>query len=131
MPTKILEKKTVLVADDMPHIQHIMKDILLRMGCSNVLLAADGKQAISILEKQTTPVDLIISDWNMPGVSGLDFFKWAKSYDKTKKVPFLMVTSERSKEQVVDAVKSGVRNYVGKPFNPKEIMDKVAELIKS
>jgi len=131
MVTKLLEKKIVLVADDMPHIQHIMKDILTRMGCTQVLLAADGKQAISLLEKQAAPVDLIISDWNMPVVSGLEFFKWAKSNAKTKNVPFIMVTSERSKEQVVDAVKSGVRHYVGKPFNPKEIMDKITELIQS
>ncbi|MCU7834070.1 MAG: response regulator [gamma proteobacterium symbiont of Taylorina sp.] len=131
MMTKILDKKTVLVADDMPHIQYIMKDILMRMGCHKVLLASDGKQAISLVESQTIPIDLIISDWKMPGVSGLDFFKWTKSYDKTKNVPFLMITSERSKKQVVDAVKSGVRHYVGKPFKPQEIMDKITQLIEN
>lgn len=118
-----------LVVDDMPHMLHITKGVLNKMGFQNVITASDGKEAIEILSKESSNIGFIISDWSMPVVSGLELFEWVQSSNKYKRNPFLMVTAEKSKEQVMRALTSGVRNYVVKPYAPRDLMDKINQLL--
>jgi len=120
---------TFLVADDMNNMLVIIKSILHKMGYKQVITVPDGKNAIRVLENQQ--IDFIISDWNMPVVSGLELLKWVRDNDKMKNLPFLMVTAEVTQESVVSAIQSGVDSYIVKPFAPAILMEKVTKMLNS
>ncbi len=90
--------------------------------------ADDGSTALAVLKKDQ--VGLIISDWNMPKVSGLDLLKTVRSDESMKDMPFLMVTAEAQKDSVVQAVQAGVSNYIVKPFTPEAIKEKLEQIFK-
>jgi two-component system, chemotaxis family, chemotaxis protein CheY len=119
----------ILVVDDFATMRRIMKNILKQIGFSNIIEADDGTTALEELKKTT--VDLIISDWNMPKMTGLDLLKNVRDTDGLKDIPFLMVTAEAQKQNVIDAVQAGVTNYVVKPFTAEAISEKLEKIFGS
>jgi two-component system chemotaxis response regulator CheY len=116
----------VLIVDDFATMRRIMKNILKQIGFTNIIEADDGTTALEELKK--TSIDLIISDWNMPKMSGLELLKTVRKTDGLKDLPFLMVTAEAQKQNVIDAVQAGVSNYVVKPFTADAISDKLKKI---
>ena len=98
-------------------MRKLVKKVCAEIGFADVTEAADGALAWDVLNATTPPIQLVISDWNMPNMSGLDFLKKVRADAKWAKLPFLLVTAEAEQKQVVEAVKAGVTNYVVKPFS--------------
>lgn len=113
----------VLVVDDFATMRKIVKNVLKQISIENVVEAENGKHALTVL--QTEPVDLIISDWMMPEMTGIEFLKVCKGDEEKKKIPFIMVTAEGQKDSVMEAIKSGVDNYIVKPFTPDKLKDAI------
>lgn len=109
----------VLVVDDFATMRKIIKNVLKQINIDNVLEAENGKHALDLLKKE--PIDMIISDWIMPEMTGIDFLKACKSDETIKNIPFLMVTAEAQKDCIMEAIKSGVDNYIVKPFTPEKL----------
>ncbi len=118
----------VLVVDDFATMRRILKNILKQLGFKNLVEADDGTTAYEVLEQQD--VDLIISDWNMPKMTGLELLKKVRASEKYSKIPFLMVTAEAQKQNVIEAVQAGVSNYVVKPFTAEAISEKLEKILK-
>ena len=119
--------KTVLVVDDSRIMRNIVKNTfeLLKIPV-RYLEAEDGSRAIQILSEYE--VNLILLDWNMPNLSGIDFLKQIKTMDKYKDIPVIMITSEAAKLSVIEAVKAGVSGYITKPINDKIFMEKLSKI---
>lgn len=120
----------ILVVDDSVNIRQIICDNLKRLGYSRVEVAADANEAFAKLvkfSKGPTPFDLVLSDLNMPGPSGLDFLKQVREEEKFKKLPFIMVTTESEKQAVIQAAVSGVSGYIVKPFNLETLTKRLGE----
>ena len=117
---------TVLVVDDFATMRRIVKNILRQLGFENIIEADDGTTALDALKKNK--IDLIVSDWNMPKMTGLELLKTVRASDEYKDIPFLMVTAEAQKQNVLDAVQAGVSNYVVKPFTAEQISDKLEKI---
>ena len=118
---------TVLVVDDFLTMRRIVRKILRDLEFQNILEAEDGTAAVDILK--THKVDLIVSDWNMPKMTGLELLKHVRANDKIKDTPFLMVTAEAQKENIVEAVKAKVSNYIVKPFTAATLGEKLAKIL--
>lgn len=119
-------KMKVLVVDDFATMRRIIKNVLKQIGFINILEADDGTAALGVLKENK--VDLIISDWNMPKMSGLDLLKTVRKEEATKKVPFVMVTAEAQKDNVLQAVQAGVSNYIVKPFTADAVKEKLTKI---
>ncbi|MFZ0450494.1 MAG: response regulator [Desulfatiglandaceae bacterium] len=117
----------VLIVDDFATMRRIVKGVLKQLGFSNIVEAEDGSAALSELKKD--PVGLIVSDWNMPKMSGLDLLKAVRGNASLKDIPFVMVTAEGQKENVIEAVKAGVNNYIMKPFTPETFSEKLEKVL--
>ncbi|MEN6615546.1 MAG: response regulator [Syntrophorhabdus sp.] len=113
----------VLVVDDFATMRKIIKNVLKQINIENVLEAENGKHALNILGGDS--VDLIISDWIMPEMTGIEFLKACKNNDAIKKIPFIMVTAEAQKDNIMEAIKSGVDNYIVKPFTPDKLREAI------
>ena len=118
----------VLVVDDFATMRRILKNILKQIGFKNLVEADDGTTAWDVLEEQK--VDLVLADWNMPKMTGLELLKKVRASEKYAKVPFLMVTAEAQKQNVIEAVQAGVSNYVVKPFTAEAISEKLEKILK-
>ena len=124
-------KQKILIMDDMSTMRKIIKNMLGKMGCSDLTEADDGKPAWQMIQdahENGVPFEFIVSDWNMPQMTGLDLLKNLRSDERFKKLPFLMITAEAEQSNVVIAVKAGVSNFIVKPFSIvtlKEKIDKV------
>ena len=116
----------ILVVDDFATMRRILKNVLKQIGFTNIVEADDGSTALAVLKKDK--IDLIMSDWNMPKVSGLDLLKAVRSDEAMKATPFLMVTAEGQKDSVIQAVQAGVSNYVVKPFTAETIKEKLEQI---
>lgn len=116
----------VLVVDDFATMRRIVKGVLKQLGYNDIIEAEDGDQALKELKKEN--IGLIVSDWNMPNMTGLDLLKVVRADDKLKDTPFLMVTAEGQKENVVQAVQAGVSNYIVKPFTPETFSAKLEKI---
>ncbi len=116
----------VLIVDDFATMRRIVKNILSQLGFKNFIEADDGSTAWDILQKE--PVDFIISDWNMPKMTGIELLKKVRAEDQFKDLPFLMVTAEAQKENIVEAVKARVSNYIVKPFTPETLSEKIEKI---
>ena len=112
-------KTKILIVDDMLTMRKIVKKIFRDLGFTNITEAHDGKDAWE--KVQTGNFGLIMSDWNMPVCSGLDFLKMVRSDKNLAKTPFILVTAEAEQHQVAEAIKSGVDNYVVKPFSQEAL----------
>lgn len=118
----------ILIADDMPTIRDLVKNQLKAMGFRNIVEAADGEQALNLLiqhESQDPKVRMVISDWNMPKMTGLEFLKQVRATDQWKSLPFILLTSEAERDQVTEAILAGVSQYIVKPFAGKSFEEKV------
>jgi len=117
----------ILIVDDFSTMRRIVKNLLRQLGFNNIQEADDGTTALEQLK--TDPVDLVISDWNMPKMTGLDLLKAIRGDDKLKKIPVLMVTAEARKENIVEAVQAGVNNYIVKPFTAETLKEKMEKVL--
>lgn len=123
----------ILVVDDMATMRKIIKNILGQLGFTNITEANDGKQALQILEESfhsERPVEFVISDWNMPEVTGLDLLKSVRSSTQFKELPFLMVTAEAEQGNIMIAVKAGVSNFIVKPFSAEVLKEKIVKIFQ-
>jgi len=120
----------ILVVDDFPTMRKIIRQVLSQIGYSDVIEAQDGQMALEVL-KQNPEVSFIISDWNMPNMTGVDLLRAIRSDPIHHEVPFLMVTAEADKENIVEAVKNGANNYIVKPFNAVTLREKIEKVFSS
>lgn len=121
-------KIRILLTDDAVFIRDLIKRTLKKfLPQSEILEASDGKKAQSILNKVS--IDLILSDWEMPGMSGEELLTWVRAHDKHANTPFIMITSLGGKEHIMRAVQAGVSDYLGKPFSGEELMQKVQKAL--
>jgi two-component system chemotaxis response regulator CheY len=113
----------ILTVDDFSTMRRIIRNILRQLGYNNIVEADDGTAAMKVLE--TEEIHFVISDWNMPNMSGLELLKAMRGHDKLQKIPVLLVTAEALKENVVEAVKAGVNGYIVKPFTAEVLKEKI------
>jgi two-component system chemotaxis response regulator CheY len=114
----------VLVVDDFATMRKIVRNILKQIGFENITEAEDGTAALRVVKSE--PFGLVVSDWNMPNMTGLDLLK----DPQIANLPVLMVTAEGLKENVMEAVKAGVNNYVVKPFTAEVLQEKIENIFK-
>jgi two-component system, chemotaxis family, chemotaxis protein CheY len=114
----------ILVVDDFPTMRRIVKTILKQLGYENTVEAEDGALGLAALEKDKT-IEFVMSDWNMPNMSGIELLKNVRKHPKLKNIPFVLVTAEAEKENIIEAVKAGVNNYVVKPFTAEQLKEKL------
>ena len=119
----------ILIVDDMSTMRRIVKNLLKQLGYSNFTEADDGATALPLL--QSDSFDFVVSDWNMPQMTGLELLKNIRADEKLKNIPVLMVTAEAEKEKIVDAVKAGVNNYIVKPFTADTLKEKLEKIFKN
>ncbi len=117
----------VLVVDDFSTMRKIVKNNLKGMGFNNIIEAENGQKALEELKKES--VGLIISDWNMPVMTGIELLKAVRGDAGLKSIPFIMVTAEGQKDNVMEAAKAGVSNYVVKPFTPDTFSEKLQKVL--
>ncbi|MFY7962615.1 MAG: chemotaxis response regulator CheY [Elsteraceae bacterium] len=115
---------SVLVVDDYATMRRIIRNLLQQLGFTDVDEAADGEQALAKLRDKD--FGLVISDWNMEPMTGLDLLKAVRADARLKALPFIMVTAESKTENVVAAKQAGVSNYIVKPFNAEILKQKLA-----
>jgi two-component system chemotaxis response regulator CheY len=118
----------ILVVDDFSTMRRIVKNQLRELGFSNIREAEDGAAAFKVLE--SAKIDFVVTDWNMPVVTGLDLLKKIRADDRFKQLPVLMVTAEAKREQIIEAAQSGVNGYVVKPFTPKTLQEKIEKIFE-
>lgn len=118
----------ILIVDDFSTMRRIIKNLLRDLGFNNTQEADDGSTALPMLQKGD--FDFVVTDWNMPGMQGIDLLRAIRADDSLKHLPVLMVTAEAKREQIIAAAQAGVNGYVVKPFTAatlKEKLDKIFE----
>lgn len=118
----------ILIVDDFSTMRRIIRNLLHELGFENTTEADDGNTAIPVLE--TKPIDLIVLDWNMPGMPGIELLRWVRNHERLSKLPILMVTAEAKREQIVEAAEAGVNGYVVKPFNAATLKSKLERIFE-
>lgn len=113
-----------LIVDDSSTMRRIIKNSLKRIGFDDIIEASNGKEALEIF----TDANVVLTDWNMPEMDGLEFVKRVRAQNKT--IPILMVTTNAAKDDIVEALKNGVNNYIVKPFTPETLKEKVEAVLK-
>ena len=119
----------ILIVDDFSTMRRIVKNLLNDLGFFNTAEADDGTTALEELRK--AKYDLIITDWNMPGMPGLDLLKAVRGDAKLAKLPVLMLTAEAKREQIIEAAQAGVSGYVIKPFTAATLKEKIDKILAS
>lgn len=120
--------KHVLLVDDIKSMRSMIRGLLFKVGLHKVSDAADGFEALSVLKQEK--IDLIVSDWNMPKMDGLELLKAVRADDNYKDIPFLMITAENRKENVVDAIQAGTSEFIAKPFTDGTLREKLDKILK-
>lgn len=118
----------ILIVDDFSTMRRIVKNLLRDLGFNNTQEADDGLTALPMLKKGE--FDFVVTDWNMPGMQGIDLLKHIRTDDELKHLPVLMITAEAKREQIIEAAQAGVNGYIVKPFTAatlKEKLDKIFE----
>jgi two-component system chemotaxis response regulator CheY len=120
----------ILVVDDFSTMRRIVRNLLVELGFSNPLIqeADDGNAALAML--RANPFDMVVTDWNMPNMTGIELLQAIRAEPKLKSMPVLMVTAENNREQIIAAAQAGVNGYIVKPFTAitlKEKLDKIFE----
>jgi len=115
----------ILVVDDFSTMRRIIKACLKELGFNNITEAEDGKIALDKLKNGNGIFKLVVSDWNMPNMMGIDLLRAVRSDESLKALPFVMVTAEAQKENVIEAAKAGVSNYIIKPFTADQLQIKL------
>ncbi|NVM21195.1 MAG: response regulator [Desulfobacterales bacterium] len=117
----------VLVVDDFARMRRIVKKLLKQIGFTKIVEADDGTTALAVIKKQE--IGLILADWNMPKMSGLELLKAVRSDESIENTPFVMVTAEAQKSAVLEAVQAGVSNYIVKPLTGDVIKEMLTEIL--
>jgi two-component system, chemotaxis family, chemotaxis protein CheY len=120
----------ILITDDSETMRRILVNTLTQMGFTEILQAENGAKAIEQAQKHRDGLKLIMMDWNMPVMNGLDCLKKLKENPLTNPIPVLMATSESDRTQVIKAIQSGASNYIIKPFKPRDLEEKIRTLLK-
>ncbi len=123
-----LKHLCVLVVDDARVARQIIKNMLRELGITRVLEAEDGLVALEVLGREKA--GLILSDWNMPRMSGIELLKKVRATPSLRSLPFVMVTAERMDTNIIEAVQSGVNGYITKPFGAKELEKKIRQALR-
>ena len=118
----------ILVVDDFSTMRRIIKNLLSELGFTNMSEADDGKTAWPML--QNGGFDFLVTDWNMPGMTGLELLKQVRADDSLKTLPVLLVTAESKREQIVEAAQAGVNGYIVKPFTAKTLKEKIDRIFE-
>lgn len=118
----------LLIVEDSSTMRRIIRNILIRLDYENILEAEDGVQGWHILN-QNPDIQLLITDWNMPEMNGLELVKLVRNDSRFKTLPIIMVTTEGGKSEVIIALRAGVNNYIAKPFTPQVLKDKLSTVL--
>lgn len=122
------KKLSVLLVDDARVARQILKNMLLELGFAQIEEAADAVSAMARLEQGG--VGLVLSDWNMPGRTGLELLKDVRGHARLRSLPFIMVTAERMEQNILEAVQAGVSGYIKKPFGATELHTKIRQALR-
>jgi len=118
----------ILIADDFSTMRRIIKNLLKDLGFTNTAEADDGNTALPML--QNGNFDFLITDWNMPGMSGMELLKACRTDERLKSLPVLMVTAEAKRDQIIAAAEAGVNGYVVKPFTAAALQEKIDKIFE-
>lgn len=118
-----------LVVDDFSTMRRIVRNFLNDLGYQDITEADDGNTALPILKQGN--IDFLVTDWNMPGMAGLDLLKAVRADPALAKMPVLLVTAEAKREQIVEAAQAGVNGYVVKPFTAQTLKEKIEKILAS
>jgi two-component system, chemotaxis family, chemotaxis protein CheY len=125
--TLVQQNLNFLVVDDFSTMRRIIKNLLHDLGFANVTEADDGTTALPLLKSGS--FDFLITDWNMPGMPGLELLKQVRADARLAKLPVLMLTAEAKREQIVEAAQAGVSGYVIKPFTAATLKEKIDKIL--
>ena len=120
----------ILVVDDFSTMRRIVRNLLVELGFSNPLIqeADDGNNALTMLKSQ--PFDMVVTDWNMPNMTGIDLLRAIRAEASLKGLPVLMVTAENNRDQIIAAAQAGVNGYIVKPFNAVTLKEKLTKIFE-
>lgn len=118
----------ILIVDDFSTMRRIVKNLLRDLGFNNTSEADDGATALPML--QNGKFDFLVTDWNMPGMTGIDLLKAVRADDSLSSLPVLMVTAEAKREQIIEAAQAGVNGYVVKPFTAAVLKEKIEKIFE-
>jgi len=118
----------ILIVDDFSTMRRIVKNLLNDLGYTHTTEADDGKTAWPLL--QAGEFDFVVTDWNMPGMTGIDLLKNIRADVRLSKLPVLMVTAEAQRDQIIEAAKSGVNGYIIKPFTAVTLKEKIDKIFQ-
>jgi len=118
----------LLVVDDSSTMRRIIKNTLARLGYHDILEGADGLEGWAAIDANPD-VEMLITDWNMPEMNGLELVKKVRADERFKDLPIIMVTTEGGKAEVITALKAGVNNYIVKPFTPQVLKEKLGAVM--
>lgn len=118
-----------LVVDDSPTMRRIVINALKSFGIEDIVEAEDGQDALTKMQQHK--IDFVITDWNMPNMSGLDLTKTLRASEQWKNLPILMVTTRGMKEDILQALQAKVNNYIVKPFTPQILKEKILAILKT
>ena len=118
----------ILIVHDFSTMRRIKKNMLRDLGFTNTVEADDGITAIPILNSGS--IDFLVTDWNMPGMTGIDLLRHVRADEKLRSLPVLMVTAEAKREQIIEAAQAGVNGYVVKPFTALALKEKIEKIFE-
>ena len=118
----------ILIVDDFSTMRRIIKNLLRDLGFTDTSEADDGLTALPML--QSGAFDFLVTDWNMPGMSGIDLLRQVRQDERLKSLPVLMVTAEAKREQIIEAAQAGVNGYVVKPFTAQALKEKIEKIFE-
>jgi len=118
----------ILVVDDFATMRRIVKNLLTDLGFTNMAEAEDGHSALAAL--RASSFDFVVTDWNMPGMTGIELLKAIRADEKLKTLPVLMVTAEAKREQIIEAAQNGVNGYIIKPFTAQTLQEKLDKVFE-
>ena len=124
-------KKIVLVVDDFATMRRIIIACLKSVGFNNIVEADDGKKGLELAKLHGNNITLVVSDWNMPNMDGLEMLKAIRATPEISTLPVMMVTAEAKKDNIISAAQAGANSYIVKPFTPETMLDKIKKLQNS
>ena len=128
MEVKLDPNMKILIVDDFSTMRRIIKNLLRDLGFTNTAEADDGQTALPML--QGGNFDFLVTDWNMPGMEGIELLKRVRADENLKSLPVLLVTAEAKKEQIVEAAQAGVNGYIVKPFTSGTLKEKIEKIFE-
>ena len=119
----------LLVVDDSSTMRRIIKNTLSRLGYKDLLEAEHGVEAWDIMDTEGESIKILVTDWNMPEMNGLELVQKVRADDRFQEIPIIMVTTEGGKAEVITALRAGVNNYIVKPFTPQVLKEKLEAVL--